>query len=561
MANPIPQPSPDIAVGKKLPSSAIDVPRTLSLQLVISDTDSIAELLAHSEGRNRDEYAIAALRIGLLSMKHARGQVDADAVKRESDRMLSDLRTALESYRQQINENINSTLKDYFDPKGGRLQERIDRLLQRDGELEHLLQRQIGTNDSELVKTLKTHVGHDSALMKLLDPEESQSLTQVLSESIKQIIQIEVKTVLAEFSLDNKGGALSRLIEEISQESGHLKRDLANQVGNLAQQFSLDREDSALSRLVRKVEQAQKIISKEFSLDEENSALTRMTELLQKATAAINTNLTLDHKNSALARLRGELVDILEKHQNQVSTFQKDVTVALEAMKARREESLRSTTHGKDFEAVAVEFIQKEAQRLNDIPRATGATTGNIRYSKVGDAVVELGPDTAAPGERFVVEAKEHASYDLAGARQEMETARKNRGASIGLFIFSKKTAPAGIESLQRQGDDIFVVWDAEDINSDVTLKAAISLARALCIRQRMARKAELSDFTSLDAAILEIEREAMRLADIKTWSNTIKVNNNRILEEIRKMQENLDKYVKQIRDGITGLKQSAAQV
>jgi hypothetical protein len=37
-------------------------------------------------------------------------------------------------------------------------------------------------------------------------------------------------------------------------------------------------------------------------------------------------------------------------------------------------------------------------------------------------------------------------------------------------------------------------------------------------------------------------------------------VNNNKILEEIRKMQENLEKYIKQIRDGVVGLKQSAAQ-
>lgn len=560
MANPVPQPSPDILLGKKPPISAQDSPRSIALQLLINDPDCVSELLVREEGRDRDDYALAAVRIGLLSMKHARGQVDADAVKREGDKLLRELSSAIESYRKQINDNVNSTLKEYFDPKDGRFQERLDRLLQKDGDLERLLQRHIGVDDSELARTMASHIGEKSSLMKLLNPAESKSLVQVLGTSVREILQQETKTVLAEFSLDNRNSALSRLISEISQESGKLKGDLANQVGEVVQEFSLDKEDSALSRLVRKVEQAQKTISKEFSLDDENSALSHISGLLQEATAAINTNLTLDEEGSALARLRRELLDILARHENQANTFQKDVTVALEAMKARREESLRSTTHGKDFEDVAVEFIQREAQRLNDVPRATGAKTGNIKYRKVGDAVVELGPECAAAGEKFVVEAKEDSSYDLSRARTEIETARKNRDASVGIFIFSKKTAPGGQEPLLRHGSDIFVVWDAEDINSDVILKAGISLARALCIRHNAVRKAEASDFKSLDSAILAVEKESMRLAEIKTWSETIRASNNKILEEVRKMQENLEKQIDQLRDGVTGLKESVKE-
>jgi hypothetical protein len=203
-----------------------------------------------------------------------------------------------------------------------------------------------------------------------------------------------------------------------------------------------------------------------------------MTGLLQEATDAINTNLTLDEEGSGLARLRRELIEILSRHENRANSFQTEVTAALEAMKARRQEALRSTTHGRDFEDVTVEFVQREAQRSNDIPSATGATTGNIKWSKVGDAVVELGSECAAAGEKFVVEAKEDATYDISKARTEIETARQNRGAVAGLFIFSRKTAPVGQEALMRHGNDVFVIWDAEDTRSDVNLKAGRCPAR-----------------------------------------------------------------------------------
>jgi hypothetical protein len=267
MADSVMQPTADIAVGKKLFSSVIEPARSLSLDLVISDSDSISELLVRSEGRDRDDYAVAALRIGLLSLKHARGQVDADLVKHEGDKLLKELSGALENHRRQVDDNISTTLKEYFDPKSGRFQERVDRLIQKDGELEQLLRRQIGGDDSELAKTLTAHVGGDSSLMKILDPAESHGLVQALSTTVREIVEKESEGILTEFSLDNKQSALSRLVLEISEDSGRLKGDLARQVEKMVEEFSLDKEDSALSRLVKKVEEAQETISKEFSND------------------------------------------------------------------------------------------------------------------------------------------------------------------------------------------------------------------------------------------------------------------------------------------------------
>jgi gas vesicle protein len=527
---------------------------SIYLQLTVSDSDSVAELAARREGIERDRYALGALRIGLLSLKHTQGQLEADAVRREGNRLLENLNGALDSYRAHLNETVTERLREYFDPQSGKLQERIERLIRRDGELEQALQHQIGSHDSELAKTLASSIGKDSELMRLLRPEEAGSLASTIRGSIQEIIQAERQQVLSQFSLDNKEGALSKLLSEVTEESGRFKGDLAEQIKNVVAEFSLDRPDSALSRLVRKVEDTQKSIADQFSLDADTSALSHMSNLLNETKREISHNLTLDSDDAALARLRRELLDILKRHEDRAAAFQSEVTTALGAMKARREEAARSTTHGREFESVTVDFIEHEATRAGDVAAATGSCTGAIKYCKVGDAVVELGPDSAAPGEKFVVEAKEDKSIDLGKARTEIDLARKNRGASVGVFVFSKKTAPVGQEPFFRLGNDIFVIWNSENTSDDVILKAALSLAKALCVRQTRQRKAEDANFKLMDDAILAVETEAARVSSMKTWTETIKANSGKLLEEMRKLSEGLELQVQNLRSALSGL-------
>lgn len=525
------------------------------LDIDVTNPDSVRELNLKQEGRARNEYALSALHIGVLSMKHAEGQIDADAVRREGDYMLRELGHALENYKTQLHVDVTTILREYFDPTNGRFQERLERLIRKDGELEQLLLRQIGSDGSELASTLAEHLGESSPIMRLLDPEESNGLVHAIRRSAEEALESERERILAEFSLDNKESALSRMVSELTENNGRLTGNLTSKIDEAIKEFSLDKDDSALSRLVRKVEAAQRTITDEFSLDNEGSALNRMSNLLGEATDAINNNLSLDKEGSALGRLRHEVIDILDRHEAQAASFQRDVTGALEAMKARREESFRSTAHGKEFQDVVIEFVQREAERSGDLATCTGNTTGAVKHCKIGDAVVELGPDCAASGERFVIEAKEDASYDLNKARCEMESARKNRDASVGVFVFSNKTAPAGQEALLRYGNDVFVIWDAEDLASDVILKAALSLAKALCVRQVQARDAEAADFQAIDSAILAIEKEARRLEKMNTWTETIKSNSGKILEEVRKMTEGLDQQIQILRDATMGLK------
>ncbi len=343
----------------------------LELHLAVSDPETVDELASYADGDEREQFALNALRIGVLALRQAHGRVDADLIQRETQRMLAALEGQLAAHTAQTHDKLSHSLKEYFDPTSGRFPERVQQLIKQDGELEQLLRRQIGGEDSQLCKTLLAHFGQQSPLMKLLNPHESEGLLHALRQTLEAQLTNQRDHVLREFSLDNKEGALARMIAELTTSHGQLTEALEKKIGVVIEEFSLDKEDSALNRLVRNVDRAQTTITREFSLDAEDSAL---------------------------ARLRRELLSLLDTQTKTNTLFQEEVKVALGKMAARREEAQRSTQHGLAFEDAVCGYLEHHAQQTGDMAVRTGHTTGLIKNSKVGDCVIELGPDSAAPG-------------------------------------------------------------------------------------------------------------------------------------------------------------------
>ncbi len=456
------------------------LPSELELSLVVRDRDVIEALVEQDELGTQDEFALDALRIGVMALRHANTRLDADLLRRETSQMLTTLSQHLSHYTQTTREQLNGTLKEYFDPSDGRFNERVGRLVAHDGELARLMKEQIDGDNSHLARTLLSHVGRESPLMKMLDPAQSEGLLAALRGAVEGQLTKQSEQVLREFSLDNQQGALARLVRELTTKHGDLTKDLNNKIDEVVKEFSLDEENSALSRLVSNVDRAQRTISSEFSLDNEQSAFSRLNRMLEATQGAITKSLTLDDDGSPLARLKKELLELLGNADKKNVEFQQQVRMALAEISTARKEAERSTRHGEVFEDAVYEFIAREAQHAGDIATPTGATTGLIKNCKKGDCLIELGPSCMAAGERIVVEAKQHSGYTLASAREELETARKNRGAGIGLFVFSKRLAPAGLESFQHYGNDLICVWDPEDPATDIWLKAALVTARAI---------------------------------------------------------------------------------
>lgn len=530
---------------------------SLAIDLLVRDREVIDALLEHRDEEDRERFALDALRIGVVALRHASGRLDAEMLRRETTQLLTTLGEKLEHHAQSSHERLNSSLKEYFDPQNGRFNERIARLVAKDGELVNLLGEQLDGENSRLARTLVRHVGGESPLMKLLDPQQSEGLLATLRQVVEGQLQKQSQQVLREFSLDNTDGALARLVRELTARHGDLSKDLHQKIDEVVKEFSLDQENSALSRLVQNVDRAQRTISLEFSLDNEGSAFSRLTRILETTQGAIHQNLTLDDENSPLARLKRELLELMGQIEKKNLDFQERVLVTLTEMAATKRETQRSTRHGEEFETAVFEFLAREAQQAGDLAIPTGTTTGRIKNCKVGDCVIELGPDSPAPGEKIVVEAKQHGGYHVGNARAELEQARKNRDATWGIFVFSRRLAPTGLEPLQRVGNDILCCWDSEDSTTDVYLKASLILARALSIRQSRNTAAEQADFEAIDRAILDIEKRAANLAEIKNSAETIHRTSQKIIDRTRIDEEALHKQLEILREKLTSVREA----
>ena len=434
-------------------------------------------------------------------------------MRQEGDRFVENLGHALSRHQGEVVEQITGCLKGYFDPTSGLFNERVRLLVQEDGELERLIRGQIEGDGSVLVRTLDSHVGRKSPLMQTLNPDSAVGLITQLTKSTEDTLDTQRERILTEFSLDNKEGALSRLIDELKESHGEVSVALQERIDAVTAEFSLDKEDSALSRLVERVEKAQGQISKEFSLDEEGSAL---------------------------ARMRSELLASIEKQRETNEKFQGDVIERLADMTARKQESERSTRHGKEFEVAVFDYVSERSQLAGDIATHVGETTDIIRNNKKGDIEVKLGQEHVAAGAKIVVEAKQDASYTLQKALDELKGARENRGADVGIFVFSKRTVNDEISPFFRQGNDVVVVWDSEDPGSDAYLDAGPSVAKALSVRAKAHGEEVGPDLEAMEKAILEVERQARGLGEIDTWTNTIKSNSDKILDRVRIMRAGL---------------------
>lgn len=521
---------------------SLALPTCVRLTLTIREPEVVLELNRFEDGTEQEQFALSALRVGVLALRQASGVVDANAVRAEGERLVGSVRELLSANTTAFLANVSSTLKIYFDPADGHLPQRLDRLIKKDGELQSLLANHLDGDECVVARTLSKHIGDDSPLLRLLSPEESEGVVASLGKAVAETLELQRGQILRQFSLDDKESALSRLVNEMTGTNGKLREEFAKDVEKLHKEFALDNENGALSRLVGRVEKAQRTISDEFSLDNKESALCRLVGLMETANTTIADNLTLDNENSPLFRLRRELTEIIQKMQESSTAFHEQVKVTLESFKARREEAARSTRHGGEFEEAVGSIVQTESQKSGEVFEETGCKTGVIAYCKMGDHVVTLGAESAVPGAKIVVEAKEDKSYDLVKALKEIEQARQNREAQVGIFVFSKNTAPPGLDPFSRHGKHIVVVWDRDDPATDIFLRVSLSVAKALVIREQLSDAKSKTSILALKTALVAITTDVSALDEISKWAITVKRSGEKIGRRAGSLRKKLDR-------------------
>lgn len=195
--------------------------------------------------------------------------------------------------------------------------------------------------------------------------------------------------------------------------------------------------------------------------------------------------------------------------------------VAIEAAAtARATERAKSTAKGADFEDVLEAMLGDVARGPGDMVERTGAATGDVMRSKKGDFVLTVNPVHSAGADlRIVIEAKDRAK-SVREIRDEIREAKINRGAAVGLVVFTPNHAPSGIAPFDLRAGDVYCVVDPE-APDHATFEAAVRLARLLALVSTRERQSEV-DAPAIAAALSGVREQLDLLKGLKATLTSI---------------------------------------
>jgi hypothetical protein len=417
------------------------------------------------------------------------------------------------------------------------------------------------------------HLSTDSRTVDVHVSTDDPDIVSWLRQFPEEEWEVRAATALriGVLALRQASGFIDR--EAIRQEGKDLTRTIEDQVtksigtlvgpeSNLLRLLDPQRTDGLVQQMRQAVdgeltENNEKVLAA-FDLNRPESALSRLVNFFQNVQKAIRSDFTLDNPDSAMSVMLRELDATLGEYEKRNQAFRDEVSKTLGELSGRKQAEDQGTLHGGVFEDRVTDFVLKNAMASGDIGRRTGTTTGVIKNCKVGDCTIELGNDSQFAGECMVIEAKEDASYDLRKALDEIDTGRRNRGADVGVFVFSRRTAPSQLRALARHGRDIIVVWDADDPTTDVYFDAALTLARALVFEHHRGAQADV-DFAALEKAIESVAKRADQLNSIRTYGQTVETAGQKIMTEVGIAQRDLVSQVEILREQLGQMRRAFA--
>jgi hypothetical protein len=281
--------------------------------------------------------------------------------------------------------------------------------------------------------------------------------------------------------------------------------------------------------------QLRSFVGELFDETKRDSAIGRMRQLLGTYFDGDASRLALlldpTRLGSPMHQFRAEITAGFERLNERLSAIEA-------AAAARGAERARSAAKGADFEDLLEGLLGDVARGAGDIVDRTGGEAGDMLRSKKGDFVITVNPALTRGAElRVVVEAKDRV---MSGRemREELREAKANRGACVGLVVFTPAHAPSGIAPFDVRAGDVYCVLDPAAPDA-ATLEAAVRLARLLALTSLRDVEVEV-DAGAIHAALAGVREQ---LEVIKGLKSTLTSMGN----HAREVSTGLDR----LRDGI----------
>ncbi len=362
----------------------------------------------------------------------------------------------------------------------------VERLVLADASLAaHLAERDIEDRPALVERALRI------GLLALRDAGVTVNVDVVRGEFEKLIRQAEQVNERAASALEQTlrtnfadgDGRLPRTLERFLGDRGALR-------GMVEELFDEKKRDSAIGRIGRMLE---------TYFDGDASKLAHLLDPTRL--------------NSPMHQFRQEIAAGFKSVEERL--------VAIEAAAtARAGERARSAAKGADFEDLLEALLADVARGAGDLLDRTAHETGATIKSKKGDFVLTVDPRLARGADlRIVVEAKDRA-MSMRAIRDELREARENRGAVVGLAVFSALHAPTGVAPFTIIGDDVYCVVDP-DAPEPATLQAAVKLARLLALTTLAEHEVDV-DVAAVAAALTGIREQLEAIKSLKSQLTSI---------------------------------------
>lgn len=279
-------------------------------------------------------------------------------------------------------------------------------------------------------------------------------------------------------------------------------------------------------------------------------------ELLRQNTAQLRSTFSLDDEGSALSLMKRSLREEIEKLQTSVNQHYAQIRETLASERARLIEAEKGTGKGRDFEDALYLPLAEMARGMDDQPENVSGVKGLVNSDKVGDFVVRLGESSRTPGRMIVFEAKKQQGYNMKKTHEEMDRAKKNRGADIGIFVFCKGYEPFEAGDFYRTGNDFIVTVDEQHLEKGqrlLFLEAAYKVARMLIASRVREEEERAIDPEYIRAEIDNIQAAMRSASEIKTKVGTIRNSADAIEKAMAFFEEKLERHLENIRKHIPG--------
>lgn len=202
--------------------------------------------------------------------------------------------------------------------------------------------------------------------------------------------------------------------------------------------------------------------------------------------------------------------------------IEKEIKAKEAAQVATKEEAEKGTQKGLEYEELVFMEVEKIAHILGDTCLPTGREVGQVLDSKLGDIVVTLNSShTGGATLKVVFEAKDKEMY-LSTLLDELEGAKKNRGAGAAVGVVSGKNTLKDVRETigvfrDYSNKRTVCVLDKEIIDP-IALEVAYKLARTTLLLGLQAKemKSESIDIAEINTLIDEIKKNLSEFTTIK---------------------------------------------